>query len=241
MRQCNKCQKMKPEADFSKNQAESSGYFRWCKACWNEARRERYKRNPKPFKAAIERHKRKVESLPPLEIYQKKEVELMKLKELMSETVKVHNPEHLERREKEQSYLKEIQDLLDQVRDRGTPWSEEDAAAYRAILRKHADQKAQPRLSGLREALTHPDEVRAGVTRTAEGWRLFVDLGENLPALDVTYPAAQKAYLAVQDLQAIGFAVRGAGEIETAAGAEQAGEDVKQSKSWEKADEWERK
>lgn len=59
MKECNKCGKLKPLTDYAKNKSDSSGYFRWCKKCWNKARRERYAKNSKPFKLANERYKEK--------------------------------------------------------------------------------------------------------------------------------------------------------------------------------------
>ena len=59
MRTCNKCGKALPEESFSKSRSDPSGFFRWCKECWNGIRRERYAKNPGPFKRAEERYRRR--------------------------------------------------------------------------------------------------------------------------------------------------------------------------------------
>lgn len=60
-KECNKCGIQKPLTAFSKNKSDSSGYFRWCRECWNAARRKRYAKNPEPFKLAGERYRNKKE------------------------------------------------------------------------------------------------------------------------------------------------------------------------------------
>ena len=58
-KRCNKCRQVKPYKDFPKNAKEKDGHFRWCKQCWNEARRKRYAVNPEPFRRANKRSKAK--------------------------------------------------------------------------------------------------------------------------------------------------------------------------------------
>lgn len=63
MRTCNRCGQTKDETEFAKNRHEKSGYFRWCRECWNEARRARYARNARPFKASQNRWRGKTKGI----------------------------------------------------------------------------------------------------------------------------------------------------------------------------------
>lgn len=62
--------------------------------------------------------------------------------------------------------------------------------------------------------LEHPDDVKAWVSQGPDGYRLTVDFGSSLPEMNHLYRDPKTALQAVEDLQAIGFLVRGAEVLE---------------------------